>query len=148
MGHLTMENPHGLIVETELTPATGWGERAAAEAMIEDLPRGLHVTLAADKAYDTPAFVASMRDQGVVPHVAQNISGRCSAIDGRTTRHPSYAASQRARKRIEEAFGWIKTIGGLRKIRHRGRDKVRWTFTPTAAAYNLVRLTKLLGSVS
>ena len=89
-----------------------------------------------------------MREQGVVPHVAQNISGRRSAIDGRTTRHPSYAVSQRARKRIEEAFGWIKTVGGLRKTRHRGRDKVRWTFTLTAAAYNLIRLPKLLGAVS
>lgn len=148
MGHVTMENRHGLIVETELTPATGWGERAAAEAMIEDLPRRPHATLAADKAYDTVAFVANIREQGVVPHVAQNISGRRSAIDGRTTRHPSYAASQRARKRIEEAFGWIKTIGGLRKTRHRGRDKVRWTFTLTAAAYNLIRLPKLLGAVS
>jgi len=142
MGHLTTENRYGPIVETELTPATGWGERAAAEAMIEDLPRCPHATLAADKAYDTAAFVANMREQGVVPHLAQNISGRRSAIDGWTTRHPNYAVSQRARKRIEEAFGWIKTIGGLRKPRHRGRDKVRWTFTLTAAAYNLIRLKK------
>ena len=148
MGHLTMENRHGLIVETEMTPATGWGERAAAEAMIEDLSHGQHATLAADKAYDTAAFVAALREQHIVPHVAQNISGRRSAIDGRTTRHPSYAASQRARKRIEEAFGWIKTIGGLRKTRHRGRDRVRWTFTLTAAAYNLIRLPKLLGAAS
>jgi transposase len=147
MGHLTMENRHGLIVETELTPATGWGERAAAEAMIEDVPRGPRPTLAADKAYDTAAFVATLRAQGVVPHVAQNISGRRSAIDGRTTRHVGYTSSQRARKRIEEAFGWIKTIGGLRKTRHRGRDKVRRAFTLTAAAYNLIRLPKLLGAV-
>ena len=148
MGHLTMENRHGLIVETELTPATGWGERAAAEAMIEDVPRSPHATVAADKAYDTAAFVANMREQDVVPHVAQNLSGRRSAIDARTTRHPSYAVSQRARKRIEEAFGWIKTIGGLRKTRHWGRDKVRWIFTLTAIAYNLVRLPKLLRAVS
>jgi hypothetical protein len=147
MGHLTMENRHGLIVETELTPATGWGERAAAEAMIEDVPRSPDATVGADKAYDTAAFVKNMRGQGVVPHVAQNLSGRRSAIDGRTTRHPSYAASQCARKRIEEAFGWIKTVGGLRKTRHRGRDKVRWAFTFTAAAYNLIRLPKLLGAV-
>jgi transposase len=147
MGHLTMENRHGLIVETELTPATGWGERAAAEAMIEDVPRGPRATLAADKAYDTAAFVVTLRAQGVVPHVAQNLSGRRSAIDGRTTRHVGYTLSQRARKRIEEAFGWIKTIGGLRKTRHRGRDKVRWAFTLTAAAYNLIRLQKLLGAV-
>lgn len=146
MGHLTMENRHGLIVETEMTPATGWGERSAAEAMIEDVPRSPHATVGADKAYDTAAFVANMREQGVVPHVAQNLSGRCSAIDGRTTRHSSYAASQRARKRIEEAFGWIKTVGGLRKTRHRGRDKVRWAFTLTATAYNLIRLSKLLGA--
>jgi len=148
MGHLTMENRHGLIVETELTPATGWGERAAAEAMIEDVPRGPRATLAADKAYDTAAFVATLRAQGVVPHVAQNLSGRRSAIDGRTTRHVGYTLSQRARKRIEEAFGWIKTIGGLRKTRHRGRDKVRWAFTLTAAAYNLIRLRKLLGAAA
>jgi transposase len=147
MGHLTMENRHGLIVETEVTPATGWGERAAAEAMIEDVPRSPDATVGADKAYDTAAFVKNMRGQGVVPHVAQNLSGRRSAIDGRTTRHPSYAASQCARKRIEEAFGWIKTVGGLRKTRHRGRDKVRWAFTFTAAAYNLIRLPKLLGAV-
>jgi len=147
LGHLTMENRHGLIVETELTAATGWGERAAAEAMIEEVPRDAHATLAADKAYDTAAFVAALRQLGVVPHVAQNLSGRRSAIDGRTTRHLSYAASQRARKRIEEAFGWIKTIGGLRKTRHRGRDKVRWIFTLTAVAYNLIRLPKLLGAV-
>ena len=89
-----------------------------------------------------------MRKQGVVPHVAQNVSGRRSAIDGRTTRHAGYALSQQARKRIEEAFGWIKTVGGLRKTRHRGRDKVRWTFTLTATAYNLIRLPKLLGAVS
>ena len=148
MGHLTMENRHGLIVETELTPATGWGERAAAEAMIEDVARGPCATLAADKAYDTAAFVAALRAHGVVPHVAQNLSGRRSAIDARTTRHAGYALSQRARKRIEEAFGWIKTIGGLRKTRHRGRDKVRWAFTLTAAAYNLIRLPKLLGAAA
>ena len=116
--------------------------------MIEDVPRSPHATVAADKAYDTAAFVANMREQDVVPHVAQNLSGRRSAIDARTTRHPSYALSQRARKRIEEAFGWIKTIGGLRKTRHRGRDKVRWIFTLTAIAYNLVRLPKLLRAVS
>ena len=148
MGHLTMENRHGLIVETELTPATGWGERVAAEAMIEDVARGPCATLAADKAYDTMAFVAALRAHGVVPHVAQNLSGRRSAIDARTTRHAGYALSQRARKRIEEAFGWIKTIGGLRKTRHRGRDKVRWAFTLTAAAYNLIRLPKLLGAAA
>lgn len=148
MGHLTMENRHGLIVETELTPATGWGERAAAEAMIEDVPRGPRATLAADKAYDTAGFVAALRAQGVVPHIAQNLSGRRSAIDGRTTRRVGYTLSQRARKRIEEAFGWIKTIGGLRKTRHRGRDKVRWAFTLTAAAYNLIRLRKLLGAAA
>lgn len=103
--------------------------------------------MAADKAYDTTAFVANMREQGIVPHVAQNLSGRRSAIDRRTTRHPNYAASQRARKRIEEAFGWIKTVSGLRKTWHRGRDKVRWAFTLTATAYNLIRLPKLLGAV-
>ncbi len=144
MGHLTMENRHGLIVETELTPATGWGERAAAEAMIEDVARGPRATLAGDKAYDTAAFVAALRAQGVVPHVAQNLSGRRSAIDGQTTRHVSYTLSQRARKRIEEAFGWIKTIGGQAKTRFRGLERVGFAFTFAAASYNLLRLPKLL----
>ena len=102
------------------------------------------MTLGADKAYDVADFVADLRALHVTPHVAQNTSGRRSAIDGRTTRHPGYAVSQRVRKRIEESFGWIKTTAGLRKTRHRGTARVGWMFTLTAAACNLVRLPKLL----
>jgi hypothetical protein len=102
------------------------------------------ITLAADKAYDVADFIAKLRALGVTPHVAQNTTNRRSAIDGRTTRHPGYAVSQRVRKRIEEGFGWIKTYGGMRKTRHVGNPRVAWTFTLTAAACNLVRLPKLL----
>ena len=101
------------------------------------------ITLGADKAYDAEDFVNELRSMNVTPHVAQNTSGRSSAIDGRTTRHGGYAVSQRIRKRIEEAFGWIKTIAGQEKSRFRGRDRVGWAFTFAAAAYNLVRLPKL-----
>ena len=97
-----------------------------------------------DKGYDSRDFVMELREQAVTPHVAQNRSGRRSAIDGRTTRHPGYEVSQRIRKRIEEAFGWAKTVAGLRKMRHRGLPKVGWQFTLAMAAYNLVRLPKLL----
>ena len=144
MGHVVMENRNGLVVAAEMTQASGTGEREAAIAMVEDLPGSQRVTLAADKAYDTADFVAEMRRLGVTPHVTQNTKGRRSAIDGRTTRHPGYAVSLRGRKRIEEVFGWIKTAGGLRKTRHRGTALVGWMFTLTAAAYNLVRLPKLL----
>jgi Transposase DDE domain len=128
-----------------VTPASGTAERAAALAMMGRQVGRYRATLAADKGYDTADFVAAARAMNVTPHVAQNTSGRRSAIDARTTRHPGYATSQRVRKRIEEAFGWIKTIGGLRKVRHRGTDRVNWMFTLTAAACNLVRLPKLLG---
>ena len=144
MGHVVMENRNGLVVATELTQATGTGEREAAIAMVEDLPGSQRITLAADKAYDTADFVTEMRRLGVTPHVTQNTKGRRSAIDGRTTRHLGYAVSLRGRKRIEEVFGWIKTAGGLRKTRHRGTALVGWMFTLTAAAYNLVRIPKLL----
>ena len=120
MGHVVMENRNGLVVATELTQATGAGEREAATAMVEDLPGSQRITLAADKAYDTADFVAEMRRLGVTPHVTQNTKGRRSAIDGRITRHLGYAVSLRGRKRIEEVFGWIKTAGGWRKTRHRG----------------------------
>jgi hypothetical protein len=139
-----MENRNGLVVATELTQATGTGEREAAIAMVEDLSGSQRITLAADKAYDTADFVTEMRRLGVTPHVTQNTKGRRSAIDGRTTRHLGYAVSLRGRKRIEEVFGWIKTAGGLRKTRHRGTALVGWMFTLTAAAYNLVRIPKLL----
>ena len=146
MGHLLMENRHGLIVDAVLTPASGTAERDAALAML-GRQRGRHrVTLGADKAYDVADFVASLRAMKVTPHVAQNTANRRSAIDGRTARHAGYAVSQRIRKRIEEGFGWLKTTGGLRKTRHRGTDRVGWMFTLTAAACNLVRLPKLLAA--
>ena len=128
-----------------LTLADGHAERVAALHMIEpraDRPRA--ITLGADKAYDAEDFVNELRSMKVTPHVAQNTSGRSSAIDGRTTRHGGYAVSQRIRKRIEEAFGWIKTVAGQHKTKFRGRDRVGWAFTFAAAAYNLVRLPKLL----
>lgn len=146
LGHVLMENRNGLIVDAELTQATGWAERAAALAMIETVAPGGGVTLGADKAYDAASHVASLRALGVTPHVAQNTSNRRSAIDGRTTRHAGYAISQRVRKRIEEPFGWIKEAGGFRQTKHRGRDRVGWMFTLRAAAYNLIRLPRLLAA--
>jgi len=112
--------------------------------MVEAVPGRHRITLGADKAYDTKDFVAEMRALSAAPHVAQNTTSRRSAIDGRTTSHPGYAVSLRVRKRIEEVFGWIKSAAGLRKTRHRGAARVGWMFTLTAAAYNLVRLPKLL----
>jgi len=147
MGHGLMENRNGLVVEACLTEADGHAERVAALHMIEpfaDRPRA--ITLGADKGYDAEDFVNELRSMRVTPHLAQNTSGRRSAIDGRTTRHPGYAVSLRIRKRIEEAFGWIKTIGGQRKTRFRGRDRVGWAFIFSAAAYNLVRLPRLLAA--
>jgi transposase len=145
MGHGLMENRHGLLVDACLTAADGHGERNAALHMIEThAERPKAVTLGADKAYDSRDFVNELRSLNVTPHVAQNTSGRRSAIDRRTTRHAGYAASQRIRKRIEEAFGWIKTIAGQNKTKFRGCDRVGWAFTFAAAAYNLVRLPKLL----
>jgi transposase len=143
MGHLLMENRHGLIVDSLVTTASGTAERDAAEAMLARQAGRHRATLGADKGYDTRDFVAAVRALNVTPHVAQT-TGRRSAIDRRTTRHPGYALSQRIRKRVEEAFGWIKTTGGLRKTRHRGTARVGWMFTLTAAACNLIRLPKLL----
>jgi transposase len=145
IGHGLMENRHGLLVDACLTRADGHAERVAALHMIEPrADRPTAITLGADKAYDAEDFVNELRSMNVTPHVAQNTSGRSSAIDGRTTRHDGYAVSQRIRKRIEEAFGWIKTIAGQEKSRFRGRDRVGWAFTFAAAAYNLVRLPKLI----
>ncbi len=147
MGHTLMENRSGLIVDACVTTADGHAERIAALAMIEPRADRPHaISLGADKAYDAEDFVNELRSMNVRPHVAQNDSGRRSAIDGRTTRHASYAMSQKIRKRIEEGFGWIKTVGGQRKTKFKGRDRVGWAFTFTAAAYNLVRLPKLLGA--
>ncbi len=149
LGHALMENRCGLVVDACLTQASGHAERLAALAMIErraDRPRA--ITLGADKGYDAADFVNELRAMNVRAHVAQNTTRRFgrSAIDRRTTRHPGYAASQRIRKRIEEAFGWMKTIGGMRRPMLRGTDRVGWCFTFVAAAYNLVRLPKLLAA--
>jgi transposase len=148
MGHVLMENRNGLVVDTSLTKAAGTAERDAAIAMVEYLPDNGRITLGTDKSYDTQEFVAEMRRLGVTPHVTQNTKGRRSAIDGRTTRHAGYATSLRIRKRIEEVFGWMKTVGVLRKTRHRGTERVGWMFTFVAAAYNLVRLPKLLAGAA
>lgn len=144
-GHLLMENRNALIVDAELTRADGYAERATAIEMLARLPkRARRRTVAADKAYDTRDFVADCRDLSVTPHVAQNTSGhRRSAIDGRTTRHTGHETSMRIRARIEEPFGWIKTIGGGRKLRYTGRDRNRAWFKITAAVYNLIRIAAL-----
>ncbi len=142
-GHVLMENRNGLAVDAMVTQATGTAERDAALLMAEAIPGEHPVTLGGDKNYDTKDFVAEARNVGATPHVAQNDKGRRSAIDGRTTRHAGYQISQRKRKRIEEIFGWMKTVGGMRKLRHRGLELVEWMFTLGAAAYNLVRIRNL-----
>ena len=147
IGHRLMENRSGLVVDARLTLVSGHAERLAALDMIQhqaDRPRA--VTLGADRGYDAADFVEELRTINVSPHVAQNTSGRRSTIDRRSTRHPGYAASQRNRKQIEDAFGWMKTVAGLRKTRFKGRSKVDWAFTFAAAAYNQVRAPKLIGA--
>jgi len=148
LGHVVMEHRSGLIVKATVTPADGHGERDAALVLIEDLPGQQRITVAADKGYDTRDFVAELRAMHVTPHIAQHTTGRRSAIDARTTRHPGYAISQQKRKLVEQGFGWMKTIGGLRKLRHRGGALVTWVFTFTAAAYNIVRLRRLLDATA
>jgi len=149
IGHGLMENRSGLIVDARLTRVSGHAERLAALDMVQHVAdRPCAVTLGADRGYDAADFVEELRGINVRPHVAQNTSGRRSAIDKRTTRHSGYAASQRIRKRIEEAFGWIKTVAGLRQTKLRGLPKVDWAFTFAAAAYNLVRLPKLIGATT
>jgi transposase len=146
-GHLLMENRNGLVVDACLTHATGTAEPAAALAMLEALPDAGHKTVGADKAYDTAAFIANCRAAGVTPHVAQNINvRRGSNIDGRTTRHAGYRVSQVIRKRIEEANGWIKEVGGMAQTKLRGVKRVEWMFVFRAAAYNLIRLPRLLAT--
>jgi transposase len=140
-GHVLMENRHGLAVDTCVTQATGTAEREAAVALAMNLPAG--ATLGADKGYDTGGFVAALREQQITPHVAQNRTNRRSAIDGRTTRHPGYTISQQKRKRVEEIFGWAKTVGLFRQTRHRGVRRVGWMFTFALAVYNLVRIRNL-----
>ena len=143
MAHVLMENRNGLVVDTRLTKSTGKAERESAWMMAWRVARGeRRITLGGDKNYDTQQLVASLRGIKATPHVAQNEHARrTSAIDERTTRHDGYAVSQR--KRVEEIFGWIKTIAGLRKTKHRGRKRVGWMFTFAAAAFNLVRLRNL-----
>ncbi|HWO52727.1 MAG TPA: IS5 family transposase [Ornithinibacter sp.] len=140
-GHALMDNRHGLVVNACATQARGTAEREAAVAMATGLPE--RATLGADKGYDTHAFVEALRRLVVTPHVAQNRSNRSSAIDGRTTRHAGYVVSQQKRKLVEEIFGWLKTVGLLRKTRHRGERRVDWMFTFATAVYNLVRIRNL-----
>jgi len=142
-GHVLMENRNGLVVNATLTLASGTAEREAALMMLGQRPQKKRVTVAGDKAYDTKDFVADLRAGQVTPHVAQSNKNRRSAIDARTTRHPGYQVSQRKRKRVEEIFGWLKTVGLLRKTRHRGLKLVGWIFKFATAAYNLVRIRNL-----
>jgi transposase len=148
MGHALIENRHGLVVQADATAATGTAEREAALAMIDRQAPGTtnQLTLGADKAYDASAFVADLRQMCVTPHVAQK--ARYSAIDGRTTRHAGYAVSQRKRKLVEEVFGWGKTIAGIAKVKMRGLARVRFQFTFAMAAYNLIRMPRLLAEAA
>lgn len=150
LGHVLMENRTGLIVDALVTPATGTAERDASIVMVSRRPGRHRITLAADKAYDTRDHVAELRHLGATPHVAQYASGprRRSAIDARTTRHPGYGVSQRRRKQVEQAFGWMKTVALLHKLRHRGGARVEWIFTFTAAAYNIIRMRRLIGEAT
>jgi len=144
-GNVLMENRNGLVADVETLQADGKAERDAAVVMVASIPGDGQVTVGADKGYDTKDFVADVRRLNATPHVAQK---KHSAIDGRTTRHEGYKISQQKRKRVEEIFGWMKTVGGLRKLRHRGSELVGWMFTFTAAAYNLVRIRNLSKSVA
>lgn len=141
MGHVAMENRNGLVVDTMVTIASGTAEREAAVEMLSRIPGSQRITVGADKAYDVASFVEEMRELRVTPHVARKEKG--SAIDCRTTRHSGYQVSQKTRKRVEEIFGWMKTVGILRKTRHRGKTRVSWIYQFTMAAYNLVRICNL-----
>jgi transposase len=143
-GNVLMENRNGLVVDTRLEPATGTAERGTAADMLAGVAKKYRrVTVGGDKAYDTSGFVKAVRQLNVVPHVAQNTTGRTSAIDGRTTCNPGYKVSLRLRKRVEEIFGWMKTTGGMRKTRYIGQRKVAWQFNLVATAYNLIRMRNL-----
>ncbi len=147
IGHLLMENRSGLIVDARLTQATGTAEIEAALAMLRDRAGGGRITVGTDKAYDTSGFVSAARAMKVTPHVAQNVNAqRGSNIDNRTTRHPGYGISQVIRKRIEEANGWLKTVAGMDRAPFRGTPRMGWMFTFRSAAYNLVRLPRLLAA--
>lgn len=146
IGHALMENRSGMVVDVALTEANGCAEREAALMMAKRSITGRHSTLGADKGYDTRDFVAALREQAIKPHIARNTSGgRRSAVDGRTARGKGYATSQRIRKRIEEFFGWAKTIGGLRKSRFIGAERTGLAFALVAGAYNLVRMMSIFG---
>jgi transposase len=144
LGHVLMENRNGLVVEPRLTLASGRAEREAALEMIQARSGPVRITVGGDKNYDTEDWVRQVRACGATPHVAQNNTHRSSAVDVRTTRHAGYAISQKKRKRVEEIFGWMKTVALMRKVRHRGRKRVAWMFTWAAAAYNLVRIRNLM----
>lgn len=154
IGHALMENRNGLVVDGGITQASGTAEREAALAMLDRRRRRRRITLGADKAYDVRQFVEDLRERSVTPHIAinghlsKNGKTRATAMDRRTTRHPGYAISQRCRKRIEEVFGWGKASAGLAKVKLRGRAKVDAVFTLALAAYNLIRLPKLLGALA
>lgn len=151
LGHVLMENRHGLVVATWLTRATGTAEREASLEMVREKRKSRQgrFTLGGDKNYDTREHIAALRELKVTPHVAQNTARPGgSAIDQRTARHPGYAASQRKRKRVEEIFGWFKTVALMRKTKFRGLERVGWMFSWTAAAYNLVRMRNLLGGTT
>ena len=144
-GHVLMENRHGLVADAVVTQATGWAERDSAIEMLTAIPGEHRITVAGDKAFDNYGFAERARALNVTPHVAQNLTRRGgSAIDARTTRHPGYAISQRIRKRIEEGFGWAKSIGSMDKTKFRGTARVSFQFVLTMAAYNLIRLRGLL----
>jgi IS5 family transposase len=141
MGHVLMENRNGLAVGVSVTQATGKGEREAAVEMIYELGGTKRLTCGADKGYDTPDFVRELRDMNVTPHIAKKSTGKTT--DGRTTRHKGYGTSQVKRKRVEEIFGWAKTVGLIRKAKMRGIEKIGWLFTMSIAVFNLVRLRNL-----
>jgi transposase len=143
LGHVLTENRHGLVVDVRLTQATGRAEREAALDMLAHKPASKKCTLGGDRGYDAAAFVQQLRDRNVTPHIAQNTSNRRSAIDERTTRHEGYEISQKKRKRVEEVFGWMKTVALQRKTRFLGPKRTGWMFTLAAAAYNLVRMRNL-----
>lgn len=143
LGHVVIENRNGLVVGAQVTLADGYGERRAAVELMGNVPRAMHATLGADKAYDTADFIDDLRKQDVTPHVAQNVSNRSSAIDARTTRHVGYEMSQICRKAVERPFGWAKAAAGMSQVHHRGRPLVGWVFTFAMAVYDLVRLRTL-----
>jgi hypothetical protein len=149
LGHVLGKNWHGLIVNVRVTKAYGRAEREAAVEMAREILGGLkRVTLAADRGYESREFVGQMKELNVTPHMAQKVSGRRSAVHGRTTRHEGYWVSQRRRKLVEEFFGWAKVVAGLRKVKLMKREKVGLLFTLAPAAYNLARMRNLMAATA